>query len=163
MVLAVVLVACGDDNAHKVEAAAVKTISQQNQEIAERLRTQKAANEAIAVQVGQAAERERFVRIIRDKVNRWNEIEQQMVGKRANELDDFIAQLTAVRGELVSISTTPCTEPRRDAILRGMDGATSLLGEFKAKKGVADPDFSNQLGEQINIIQNNSGGLSSCL
>ena len=142
LLLGACLVACGDEEARKVETVAVKSISQQNQEIAERLQTQKAANETIAVQQGQAGDRERFVRIVREKVERWASVEQQMVGKPANELDEFISQLKAIRSELVSTSTSTCTEPKRDAILRGMDGSLSLLEEFKAKKGDAGTEFA---------------------
>ncbi len=163
MLAAIVLMACEKVELSKVEPVTVKTLSQQSQEIAERLRTQMAANEAISLRQSEAAERERFVRLIREKIDRWARLDQQLVGKRAHELDDIISKLRSIRSELLSTSTTSCTEPLRDATAANMSTVINLLEDFKTKNGVVVANFSDLLGEQSIKIQFNNSELSSCL
>lgn len=163
MLAAIVLIACEKVEPPKVEPVTVKTLSQQSQEIAERLRTQMAANEAISLRQSEAAERARFVRLIREKIDRWARLDQQLVGKRAHELDDIISKLRSIRSELLSTSTTLCTEPLRDATAANMSTVINLLEDFKAKNGVVVANFSDLLGEQSIKIQFNNSELSSCL
>lgn len=163
MLVAAGLSACGDSNTAKVDAAAVTSIEQQNREIAARLQKQQAANEAIAATESAVADRERYVSNLREIVSRWNSLFQQLAGRRANEIGDATTQLQAVRNELVSASTSACTEPRRDAMVRSMDAVVSLLEEFKAAKGDAGPDFARRLSEASAGIQDSNGSLSGCL
>ncbi len=157
------LSACGERNTAKVDAAAFTSIEQQNREIAERLQAQKAANEAAAAKQSEVADRERNVSNLREIVDRWNRLFQRLAGGRANDLGDPISQLQSIRNELISASTSACTEPRRDAMVRSMDAVVSLLEEFKAAKGDAGPDFGRRLSEASAGIQDSNGSLSGCL
>ncbi len=163
LLIAAALVACGENKTTKVDAAAITSIEQQNREIAERLQAQKAANDAAAAKASEVADRERYVSNLREIVSRWNGLFQQLAGRRANEIGDATTQLQAVRNELVSASTSACTEPRRDAMARSMDAVVALLEEFKASKGEGGAEFARRLSEASAGVQDNNGSLSGCL
>ncbi len=159
---ALVLTACSEQTATKVEAVAVTSVGMQNREIAERLEAQNSAIEEKEFLEGQIAEKKRLVKLLQEPINRWSALYLQLPGKTAGEIGELISQMQALRVDIGAASTSACTEPKRDAVVSSMDAVGKLLDEFLAAKGETGADYPKRLGEAINAVQNHSTSLSSC-
>ncbi|MEI6737472.1 MAG: hypothetical protein WCL29_03235, partial [Pseudomonadota bacterium] len=93
---------------------------------------------------------------------RWLVVYLQLPGKTANEIGELIVQMQTIRTDIGALSTSACTEPKRDAVVSSMDAVGKLLDEFMSAKGEVNADFPKRLGEAVNAVQSHSTALSSC-
>lgn len=154
--------ACGEKKNTAVEPVPVTSVAQQDREIAERLAAQKANLEAKSVQEGEAAERQRFVKLVQDPADRWVNAYAQLAGKKAAELDPIIAEFRASRAALATVPTSTCTLPKRDAILAAMDKVLAVMNEFKAVGGNVGPEFATRPGEAAAPLFTHYDALAQC-
>ncbi len=162
IIAAVVLTACSEDKAKNVETVTVKTIAQQNQEIAERLQEQMAANEKKSFAEGEAAERQRLIDFIQSAKQRWADFFYQLPGKNLTEVGELLKQMKAVRNEMATVPTSPCTASKRTEIAAHMQVVEALLAEFIAARGEVGADFPNRLGEAYMEVEKSERTLGSC-
>jgi hypothetical protein len=162
LIVFLILTGCGEKKPASVEAVPLTSIEQQNREIAQRLEAQKAANEAKALQEAEIADKQRMIRVVQEQVSRWLAAYSNIIGKKANELDEAIAQMQAARSELNAAATSACTELKRNAIVNNMDRVASLLAEFKAANGNMNAEFGTRLGEAVNSVSDAAGTIATC-
>ncbi len=156
------LAACSENKPAAVVAVPVTSIEQQNREIAERLTLQKGANESKSATEAEATDRRRAVAALQEPTARWVSAYEKIGGKRPNEIDALVAEMQAVRSELASVSTSPCTDPKRAAIIGGMDQVNTLIAEFKTTNGNVDAGFSSRIASAADVVLGASGAVGIC-
>ena len=159
---AMVLTACSDDKVKSVEAVTVKTISQQNQEIAVRLQEQMAANETKSFADGEAAERLRLIDFVRSAKQRWADFFYQLPGKNPKEVAELVQQMKVIRNEMAAVPTSLCTASKRNEIAGHMQAVEVLLAEFIAARGEVGADFPKRLGAAFTEVETSEQTLAAC-
>jgi hypothetical protein len=156
------LAACGENKPVAVVADPVTSIEQQNRDIAARLAAQKGANETKSAAEAEVTDRRRLVAAVQEPTARWIAVYEKIGGKRANEIDALLTEMQAIRAELASASTSTCTDPKRAAIISGMDQVSALMAEFKSTNGNVDASFSSRIGSAAESILNAAGAVAAC-
>jgi hypothetical protein len=163
--LTVLLSACGKGEkpvTPQVDAVPLKTIAQQDREIAERLAAQKAGLESKSVTATASEDRGQFVAALTDKLAKWRQLYTATSGKTRDDLKTMLPSLAAVRSELAAIDTNACTLPLRDAASAAMGAASSAFDEFVAASGGASPEVMRKLSAAYTEVDRVDADLAGC-
>jgi len=157
------LAGCADKKNTAVEAAPMASIQQQDRQIAERLESQKAAQELRSNAESEAAERERLVVALNEPYARWSALFQQVAGKKANETAELVSKMRAVIAELADAPSNECTLPVKTAVVSAIRDAYAAIADFKSAKDDATVSaLSKRLGEAVASADGAVANLTKC-
>ena len=160
----VLLAACGDEKPRALNPVPVVTAEQMNREIAARLNEQKAAAEKLELAKAVAADKVRFVEVLKGPLDQWNERFYRINGGTLREMIELGKQMRVFRNEMTAVPTTICTAVPRDTIVRGMDIVLVIIAGVEASKGVVVPaDISTKFSEADQTIRQGARELGACL
>jgi len=110
----------------------------------------------------EAADRARFVEVLEEPLNRWLAIYAPLIGKKANEVVQARATMSAIRNEMSAAPTTQCTLIAREKIFRGMDEVAAVLAAFADVRGPVPEELPRRLGEGEFAVREGAGDLIAC-
>lgn len=154
---------CGDDKRTSVTPVPMASLAQQDRQIAERLKTENAAQELRSAAEAEESDKARLIAALNDPYGRWNALFQKLAGKKATETAEIVAQMRVAVAELSGAPTNACTVPIKAAIAAAMNDVDSAVAEFKSAEGEAKVNaLSKRLGEAIAAADDAAASLRKC-
>ena len=162
LICLLLLVGCSDDKQKAVVPAPMKSIAQLNLEISSRFDEQMAVAEKLAQAKSEEAERIRFTELLQGPLEQWIELSGQLPGKKLKEGIEIGAKMAAIRVEMSTLPTTPCTLSARQKIFSGMDQVNDALEALKSVKGAMPEALTIKLGIGENVAHEGAIELIAC-
>ncbi len=167
MIACAALVGCGDDKARGVTtrgvtAVPMQSVEQLNQKITQRLNAQKAAADKIALAQSEAADRVRFVEVLKEPFDKWAELYLQLPGKPPKDVTEIADKMATIRSEMSATPTTQCTFNAREKLFRGMDEVSAVMEAFLKVQEPAPEELRIRLGEAETATREGARELVAC-